>query len=240
MVRNGIIYSPPVTRIGEAKNPGPANPNNRVSWGAFEAQDPRAAGFRHALAPGFQMQEGEESSDGHQEAEMGTYVLKVMTANVTAWRSMHPLLATTDADVILIQEHKVMNQQVDEMIAWLRARGWNALVAEAEEGPNGGPSAGVAVIARAHIGLSLPPVGTEAVVPARVVAAKIEAPGTRPFVALSAYLHDGEGLSSRNLDILKTTGNFLSAQGQEVPFVLGGRFPVDAAGDRHDELRPGG
>ncbi len=224
VVRDGAIFFPPVTRIGEAKNPGPANPSNRVSWGAFEAQDPRAAGFRHALAPGFQVHDGEESPNDDQGAEMGTYVLKVMTVNATAWRSMQPLLATTDADVILVQEHKVMYQQVDEMIAWLRVRGWNALVAEAEEGPNGGPSAGVAIIARAHVGLSLPPVGTEAVVPARVVAAKVEAPGTRPFVALSAYLHDGEGLSSRNLNVLKTVGNFLAAQGQEVPFVLGGDF----------------
>ncbi len=225
----------PLVRVGEAQNPGPPNRANRVSWGALSAQDPGASGFRHAMAPGF-----DEGHHGHEdggngeleEQEKGLYTLKVVTVNCTSWGSLIPFIKVTDADVLLVQEHKLMGRDnVDEAVAWLRRNKWNALLTEAEPGPNGGASAGVAVLARDHLGLSLPPVGSEEVIPARVAAAKVEAPGTRPFVALAAYLHDGEGLSKRNLEVLKGIGNFISAQGEAVPFMIGGGLSNVPAGD---------
>ncbi len=114
--------------------------------------------------------------------------------------------------------------RVDEAVSWLRRNRWNALLTEAEAGPNGGACAGAAVLARDHLGLSLPPVGSEEVIPAWVAAAKVEALGTRPFVAVAAYLHDGEGLSKSNLEVLKGIGNFISAQGESTPFIIGGDF----------------
>ncbi len=171
----------PLVRVGEAQNPGPPNEANRLTWGALSAQDPGASGFRHALAPGF-----DDGHDGHGEGgkedigeqEKGLYTLKVVTVNCTSWGSLIPFIRATDADVLLVQEHKLMGRDnVDEAVSWLRRHKWNALLTEAEAGPNGGASAGAAVLARDHLGLSLPPIGSEEVIPARVAAAKVEAPG---------------------------------------------------------------
>ncbi len=216
----------PLLRVGEAKNPGPPSGANRLTWGALSAQDPGARGFHHALAPGFSDDSREAVDDGdevYRAQEEGLYTLKVVTVNCTSWGSLLPFLQATDADVLLVQEHKLMGRDsVDDAVAWLRRHKWNALLTEAEAGPNGGASAGAAVLARDHLGLSLPPVGSEEVIRARVAAAKVEAPGTRPFVAIAAYLHDGEGLSRRNLEILKGIGNFVSIQGESTPFIIGG------------------
>ncbi len=215
---------PSPMRIGEAANPGPANSGNRSTWGAFAAQDPRAAGFRDALAPGFDIDDVDGASDplGQEGQDLGMYSLRIVTVNITSWRSVLKFLSTTEADVLLIQEHKLGEEQADEAAEWLRKRGWNSLFAPAEKGPNGGWSAGVAVLARAHVGLSLPPSGTEIVEPARVVAAKVEAPGCRPMVVVSMYLHDGKGLAKCNIDLLGKVGGFLAAQGEGRPFVVGG------------------
>ncbi len=208
-------------RVGEAQNPGPSsNQDNRARWGAFEAQDPAAAGFRHALAPGF----GAEAQG--EDGEMGLYALRVITVNVTSWGSVLGLLATTRADILLVQEHKLGEERAEEAAAWLRRRGWNAMFSPALHGANGGWSAGVAVLARSHIGISLPPSGTEHIEPGRAVAARIEAPGCRPFVAMSIYLHDGKGLARCNLDLLGKAGTFLAAQGEHCPFIVGGDFQV--------------
>ncbi len=211
-------------RIGEAANPGPSNGDNRINWGIMEAQNPRGPGFRDAVALGFDYGEDEATEEQQLQGrqDVGMYALRIITVNITSWRSVLGLLATTTADVLLIQEHKLGEERAEEAAEWLRRRGWNALFSPAERGPNGGWSAGVAVIARAHIGLSYPPSGSEIVEPARAVAARIEAPGCRPIVVLSMYLHDGKGMSRCNVELLGKIGNFLAAQGEGHPFVAGG------------------
>ncbi len=206
-------------RVGEAKNPGPAKDAIRATWGAFGAQLPHCGGFRDAVAPGFADPErGAPDGDGKLEP----YVLRIATANVTAWSSAITYLHETQADILLVQEHKLGECQADEAVSWLRRRGWNAVMTPAVPGPNGGLSAGTAVLARSHIGLGLPLVGAETVVPGRAVAARIEAPGYRPMTVLSLYLHDGVGLDKTNLEVLRQVGAFLAAQGDSQPFVVGG------------------
>jgi hypothetical protein len=206
-------------RVGEAKNPGPAKDAIRATWGAFGAQLPHCGGFRDAVAPGFADPErGAPDGDGKLEP----YVLRIATANVTAWSSAITYLHETQADILLVQEHKLGECQAEEAVSWLRRRGWNAVMTPAVPGPNGGLSAGTAVLARSHIGLGLPLVGAETVVPGRAVAARIEAPGYRPMTVLSLYLHDGVGLDKTNLEVLRQVGAFLAAQGDSQPFVVGG------------------
>ncbi len=209
-------------RIGEAKNPGPSGAVRRC-WGAFGAQIPTEGGFQDVIAPGFNLAPTEDARDG-QCKEL--YALKVATANVTSWRSLTRLIRRVSADVVLVQEHKVTKGRLAERVAWLRRRGWNALMAAAEPGPNGGPSAGTAVIARSHVGMSMPLVGGETIVGARAVAARLEPPGCRPFTAIAAYLHHGEGLGRANLELLRDVGAFVTAQGREEQFILGADFQV--------------
>ncbi len=117
-------------RVGEAKNPGPSsNQDNRARWGALEAQDPAAEGFRHALAPGFGAQAGQGEA-----GEMGMFALHVITVNITSWGSILDMLSCTRADVLLVQEHKLGEERAAEADAWLRRRGWNALFSPAVRG----------------------------------------------------------------------------------------------------------
>ncbi len=207
------------TRYGEAEHPGPARDAIRANWGAFGAQTPHCGGFRDAVAPGFTAPEP-DPADGDGEREL--YALRIATANVTAWGSAIAYLHDTLADVVLVQEHKLGERQADEAISWLRRRGWNAVMTPAVPGPNGGLSAGTAVLAKSHIGLGLPLVGSDTIVPGRAIAARVEAPGYRPMTVLSLYLHDGVGLDRTNLEVLRQVGAFLAAQGDNQPFVVGG------------------
>jgi hypothetical protein len=70
----------------------------------------------------------------------------------------------------------------------------------------------------------MPMVGPEIVVPSHAVAARVEAPGCRPFVAVSAYLQDGEGLGKTNMAMLQRIGLCITAQGEDTAFVIGGDF----------------
>ncbi len=208
-------------RIGEASNPGPEQTAARDNWGAFGAQRPHCGGFRHAIAPGFGTDAGAHDEDGDP---MDHFTYNVVTVNVTAWSSALAFLASTDADVLMVQEHKLGPEASEEAVAWLRRRGWNAIMAPAEAGPTGGWSGGVAILARAHVGMGMPLAGSEVIHPARAVAARLEPPGGRPHAAVCVYLCDGKGLAQCNMDILKSVGTCLSMQGKEDPFIVGGDF----------------
>ncbi len=211
---------PGATRFGEADHPGPGASAKRDQWGILSAQRPNHGGFRHACAPGFQ----DELIDDGDCPPKDMFALKIATANVTSWGSAINFLHRTDADLLLIQEHKLGEERMEAAIVWLRRRGWHAIMAPAKRGPNGGWSAGVAILAKSHLGISLPAVGSEVVCPAHVVAARVEAPGCRPFLAVSAYLQDGDGLGKTNMGMIQRIGLCIAAQGEDVPFVIGGDF----------------
>ncbi len=209
---------PGATRYGEAEHPGPGASARRDNWGILSAQRPNHGGFRHACAPGFK----DECDDCGDSPPMDMYALKIATANVTSWGSAITFLHRTDADLVLVQEHKLGEERMEAAIVWLRRRGWHAIMAPAKLGPNGGWSAGVAILAKSHLGISMPAVGSEIICPAHVVAARIEAPGCRPFLAVSAYLQDGDGLGKTNMGMIQRIGLCIAAQGEDVPFVIGG------------------
>ncbi len=64
-------------------------------------------------------------------------------------------------------------------------------------------------------------------IPARAIAAQIEAPGYRPLTAVAIYLEHGKGIGSPNLQHMETVGLFLEAQGDHVPFIAGGDYQAD-------------
>ncbi len=208
----------PHLRIGEAKIPGPGPTARRDNWGILSAQRPNHGGFRDACAPGF----SEGSGEHEEDPPMDLYALKVATANVTSWGSAIAFLNRTEADLVLVQEHKLGQERMEAAIVWLRRRGWNAIMAPAKIGPNGGWSAGVAILAKSHLGISMPAVGSEIVCPAHAVAARIEAPGCRPFMAVSVYPQDGDGLGKTNMGMLQRIGLRIAAQGEDSPFIIGG------------------
>ncbi len=157
------------------------------------------------------------------------YSLVVDTVNGTSWGPLARYLLRTRADLLLYQEHHLGPEQIPAASALAQRLGWNSIFLPAAKGEGDGWRGGVAVLARRCIGLSPPRVGMYEVVPARVMAVLVEAPGYRPFTAISAYLEHGQGLGDRNMEIMEEVGMFIEAQGEHVPYLLGGDMQNDPA-----------
>ena len=82
---------------------------------------------------------------------------------------------STDAHVVLIQEHKLLEADIPAASAWADRQGWSAVWQPAEPGRRGGASVGVAILARRGVGLRELAVDTG--FSSRFVAGIIEAPG---------------------------------------------------------------
>ncbi len=205
-------------RVGEATNPGPeqSGMDHPRGCGALTFRDPGRPGFRHTIIPSAS---GNETND-----DVVHYQLVIDTVNGTAWGPIARYLVRTTADLVLCQEHHLGPAEVAAAAALAQRIGWQPLFVPATPGEGDGWRGGVAIFARRGVGLSMPKVGHSELIPARAIAALVEAPGYRPFTAVSAYLEHGKGLGSANLAHLRDIGNFLEAQGQHAPFVVGGDF----------------
>ncbi len=203
-------------RLGEADTPGPGTSQWSGNEGA-QYRNPEAVGFWGARAPGHKSNEAEG---------VERFALRVITANTTAWGPLKSLLLRTDADVVLAQEHHLPHFCLAEASDWARRHNWHSIFLPAMETTSGGWSAGVAILARPHAALSAPRIGSETVVPSRIVAACIEPPGHRQCLVISAYLQDGEGLSAVNLGHLAAMGTCISMHGPCHPFIAGGDYQV--------------
>ncbi len=212
-----MIYGKLLARVGEATNPGPSH----ARWCGAEGaryRDPSATGFWGARAPG-------HSCDG--EVGEDTFALRIVTTNSTSWGPLKAFLCRTDADVVLAQEHHIPPCHIAEASDWAMRHRWQSIFLPAQLTQEGGWSAGVAILARPHAALSAPRVGSETVVPHRVLAACIEPPGHRQILILSIYLKDGAGLSAQNLGYLAAAGTCINMHGPNHPFLVGGDFQLD-------------
>ncbi len=209
----------PILRVGEASNPGPTFASWRQLDGA-QYRNPDCRGFWEARAPGHSpTQEG--------QGDVARFALQVVTANTTSWTALKRLLTSTDADVILSQEHRLPPYRLADFSDWARRHGWHSIMLPATQTEAGGWSAGVAIFAKPHAALSAPRIGSECVVPSRVVAATIEPPGHRPCLIMSVYLRDGIGLGTENLGYLADIGTVVRMHGVAHPFIIGGDFQTD-------------
>ena len=131
------------------------------------------------------------------------------TCNGTSWSAIHDRLLYTQADVVLAQEHRLLEEDIADKSAQILGLGWKAIWAPAaatsDSGDKRSTSGGVAIFARKYLGLThledngtkLPPL-----VDARLVAGKFTAPGLGSIVLYSGYLMCGVGLNSFNKDVL--------------------------------------
>ncbi len=76
--------------------------------------------------------------------------------------------------------------------------------------------------------ISLPPKGPDRIHDGRGLAAKVEAPGLRTFLAYALSLKDGEGLSEANMTILGEVGAHVEAH-EAMPFIIGADFQCPPA-----------
>ena len=125
--------------------------------------------------------------------------------------------------MVLIQEAKVAEVELNDTEATMRAKGWSVSISACGKGAKGGKSAGVAVGVRAHIGMTsslryTPPVdcSTE-----RLTIKKIGACITGGFHAGSLYLISRIGVKAKaDQDILEAASARLALL--MGPWVLGG------------------
>lgn len=119
--------------------------------------------------------------------------------------------------VVLAQEARTLGDDIADASKWFKRKGWRALISDASPGATpGNSSVGVAIIVRdwTVLGLSQPPLGTHDVPQGRLVAGILEAPGLKGIVVYSGCLCPTEGLSGRNLGILKAQGEHALAHGR--------------------------
>ena len=81
----------------------------------------------------------------------------------------------------------------------------------------GGPSAGVAVLARSVCGLRAPKAG-HVIVQSRAVAAIVEIPGAPSMMCISAYLWHSQGMSKSNVEVLCAIGMCVEKWGSHFNF----------------------
>ncbi len=135
--------------------------------------------------------------------------------------------------MLLAQETRATQEMVPALSAWALKRGWKAVIAPAVRGEGGGPSAGVAIFARAYLGLQYPYAGGYIWHQGRAVAAVVEAPGHLPMLVSSLYLHPGAGPDVRNMALLANVAKAIEMQDGEWNVVIGGdmNMPPEALVD---------
>ncbi len=211
-------------RIGEATNPGPRAQGGQggrstIKVGAAEYRCPAQTGFRHSVLP------SPLGARGNQDR--CHFELVIDTINGTAWGPISRHLQNTQAQLLLCQEHHLGPADAAAASAYALRQGWQPLILPAAPGEGGGWRGGVAILARSPLRLLPPRVGPYEIVPARAMAAVVEAPGYRAFTAVSIYLEHGKSIGPENMAHLQEVGLFLDAQGERVPFVAGGDFQAD-------------
>ncbi len=166
---------------------------------------PDQTGFHGARSAGHEAAAGEPGGD--------KFAMSAVTINSSGWGPLKEFLTRTDAHIVFGQEHRLPSHDIPAASAWARRHGWKSVWAPATKGARGGWSAGTVIMARSFIGLRHPDVGGRVVAEARAVAAIVEAPSFRPFMAYCAYGHDGQGLSKANLTLCADVGQHWEAQG---------------------------
>ena len=126
-------------------------------------------------------------------ADMESMALKVVSVNATAWSTAREFLGTCDAQVVLLQEHKLVSDtDIKKADNWAASQGWSSIWHAASKGKSeGASSGGVAILARRGIGLRK--VALETVHTARAVAGIIEVPGCPPMSAKKRFFQAWAG-----------------------------------------------
>ena len=168
----------------------------------------------------------EPADDWHRAAGLWA----VDTLNPNAWVTGLEYLRNSTADLALVQETKVTSGDCAAQEAAARTAKWSASIVPANRGPAGGPSAGVAVCARGHIGLSLPVAAaqTPACAAGRFGVRRAGAVCRGGIHLAAVYLHTSVGAAAQqNLDLLEEVAATLRALCG--PWVLGGDFNATPA-----------
>ena len=184
---------------------------------------------KRAAAPGEEggswLECGEAWVHGHPEGDTPGIV---ETVNRGGWGPVSERIraAKPEVCIVLVQEHKLRGEAMDAAAAGARALGWHGAWAPAVEGPGGGPSGGVAVLARTTLGVK----HCRVVVPGRLAAATIEMADGSELVGVSLYGVAGIGPRDENLLLLAAAGRAIAdARAAGCETLIGGDWNMSPA-----------
>ena len=163
-----------------------------------------------------------------KSATPASMAARIVSINASTWAGVRDFTcaATPTTLIIVAQEVKLTAAEIPAAQRAMERMGWRALFASADEGPQGHPSAGVAILARSSLGLRDPVV----VVPHRVLAATVDLAPGRPIAIMSLYGHSSVGPSAANRGLLAAAGQAAAAyEAEGVPIVVGGDWNLGPA-----------
>jgi len=135
--------------------------------------------------------------------------LKIENTNSTSWEALKARLSSSDADVIVAEEHHCLEHTIDERSTVAKSLGWKSTWSAALPTDPDNPydarcsSGGVAIFVKKYLGLTQTKKGVvDELIQGRLLAGRISAPGLGSVVIYAAYLHTGLGLVGGNVDIL--------------------------------------
>ncbi len=153
----------------------------------------------------------------------------VDTVNGNCWDGALGFMQATTADLVLSQEAKRLKQQVAAAERTAAASGWTAKVAPAVRTWMGRPSAGVAIAARSHIGISeVPGAAVADDLTSRISLAWVGGLTRGGMIFASLYLHPSEGMTPRNADLLNEVARLLSCIGRPWCIAADWQMPPEA------------
>ena len=165
---------------------------------------------------------------GDVRPKKAPFALRAVSANTTSWGTAKEFLLYTDAHVVLVQEHKLKEDDIPAASESADYHGWSAVWQPATVGSRGGSSAGEAIFARRGIGLRKAAVDT--LFPSRFVAGIIEAPGCPPMCVVSAYFRPDIGMTDLSVTLLAEVIAHCELSG--VPGFVGADFNSDPSAVR--------
>ena len=168
-------------------------------------------------------QKGPEEQIVAVDEDLSHTNLIVKTYNSTSWKAVQARLVTTDAHIMLFQEHHLSrSDQAAAAQDWLARQGWRGVLGLATGAIENASSGGVGIAVRSWLGLRL---HDEVDLGARLGGASVDLPGGQTLGwFMSVYMAAGEGLSRCNLELLKTLGEKFQMVGGS--FIVGGDWSM--------------
>ena len=145
---------------------------------------------------------GVSEEDYGKLCDDGEGIMKVLLCNSTCWKSAKAVLETTNAEVVMLQEHKLASwEALVGAQAWASKISWAVPATPASWGKKAHTKAGAALAVRSHIGTSAWP-GTKprdaTLSPGRAAGVKVSRLATGGIWMISAYFKDGIGMTGVN------------------------------------------
>ena len=137
-----------------------------------------------------QFEIGPQNAIGRKRRSKGDVVFE--SCNGTSWTAIRERLLFSQADVIMANEHRLLDVDIDDKSSQVRDLGWKAIWAPAavtdDSGDKRSTSGGVVIFARKYLGLTHledDGVKIQPLEEARLVAARLTAPGLGSIVLRS-------------------------------------------------------